>query len=356
MKIIELTRSFYPSIGGMEKFVSDRLGIYKSLGFEYQVITTTHMERSLDGNDRLTNVKYLKSYTPYGITPELGKNLEVYYDVISINQLGYYYSDFAINHAHKTKKKIILTPHFHFHSKKYQLIKDFHSNYILPKNLKKINKMICFTNYEAKYWKDKYPFLEDKIHIIPHFFKSAESNLQDISNEYGKYFLFIGRSDINKRIDLLIHAFNKIETNYKLILTIFEDELDKKTLQIAHKNKNIIFLGRVSENRKLHLLKNCEALILPTDFEAFGIVLLEASNFKKPVLCSDLPVLKEVLKSADDIYFNNNLNSLIEVITKFLLLNEKEKIKIGENNFRNLQRYEFQKITQLYKNVFRELN
>ena len=45
MKILELTRSFYPSIGGMEKFVDDRLKIYKSLGYEYKVITTTHSEK-----------------------------------------------------------------------------------------------------------------------------------------------------------------------------------------------------------------------------------------------------------------------------------------------------------------------
>ncbi|MCB9247378.1 MAG: hypothetical protein H6613_01960 [Ignavibacteriales bacterium] len=46
MKILELTRSFYPSIGGMEKFVADRLKIYDSLGYEYEVITTNHTEKN----------------------------------------------------------------------------------------------------------------------------------------------------------------------------------------------------------------------------------------------------------------------------------------------------------------------
>lgn len=48
MKLLEICRSYYPSIGGVEKFVSDRLKIFKSLGIDYQLLTTDYAEKKLD--------------------------------------------------------------------------------------------------------------------------------------------------------------------------------------------------------------------------------------------------------------------------------------------------------------------
>lgn len=73
-------------------------------------------------------------------------------------------------------------------------------------------------------------------------------------------------------------------------------------------NENIIDLldrcpslrGHVLEYNELpdqdviHLLKNCRALLFPTFSEGFGLPLAEAFSFGVPVLCSDIPVLKEV--------------------------------------------------------------
>ena len=44
MKLLEIARSYYPSVGGLEKFISDRLKIYKSLGFDYRIYTEDKSE------------------------------------------------------------------------------------------------------------------------------------------------------------------------------------------------------------------------------------------------------------------------------------------------------------------------
>lgn len=358
MKILELTRSFYPSIGGMEKFVSDRLKIYERLGYDYQVITTTHSEKRIPHSRKADNVLYLQSYTPYEIVLGLKKIMETEYDILSVNQVGYFYSDYAISHAAKKNKKIILTPHFHFGTNNWKLFKNLHNNLLLPKTLEKIDVMISFTQIEVDYWTMLFPFLSKKIKIIPHYY-SVPKQIKLNRNKIGKYLLYIGRGVKGKRLDLLLKAFIEIESDFHLVLTIHLDELSNELSNelknCIHKNDRIHLIGRVTGDEKQNLIANCDALIFPTDFEAFGIVNFEASNYKKSLLLSSLPVFKNILKDEGVIYFENNIESIKKAIKQFLGLSENEKNKMGEVNFVNLQNYTFEKISSLYNKLFTEL-
>ena len=355
MKILELTRSFHPSIGGMEKFVSDRLEIYHALEHDYQVITTTHSEKILNNSEKLDTVKYLPSYTPYEISPNLNRAMNLEYDVLSVNQVGYYYSDFAINRAHKQGKRIIVTPHFYFHTDRFKLFKRFHSTYVLPRIFQKVHRIICFTKYEANFWINKFPHTENKISIIPHYFKWLPVHSESTRNDYGDYFLYLGRGEKNKRIDLLITAFDKMQTNTQLILTINIDEISSSLNEIIKKNGRIHLLGRVSEEEKHQLLTNCIAVVLPSDYEAFGIVNLEASYYKKPLILSELEVFSGILNRDGIIYFKNNLKSIEVAIRKIITMGNEGRSIMGEKNYLNLKNYSFELVSKKYARLFDEL-
>ena len=53
---------------------------------------------------------------------------------------------------------------------------------------------------------------------------------------------------------------------------------------------NIVFAGQVSEIEKVALLRQCRALVLPSHVrsEAFGMVLVEAAMFGKPMVCCEV--------------------------------------------------------------------
>ena len=354
VKILELTRSFYPSIGGMERFVADRLKIYESLGFDYQVITTNHSEKKIT-TETLNDVIYLPSYTPYEIVPSIPNVMKNDYDVLSVNQLSYFYSYQAVNAAYGKGKKIILTPHLYFHTKKFKLIKDLHHKIIVPRTLDKVDKIICFTEYETEFWKSNFPEAGNKIVVIPHYFSFDIEKISDTRNNYGKFFLFLGRGERNKRIDLLLKAFDKLDIEYQLVLTTSEDEISNELKNIVAKNKKIHLLGRVPEKEKQNLLATCEALILPTEFEAFGIVNFEASYFNKPLILSNLNVFKEILNAEGVIYFDNSVAAIRKAIQKLVVLKEEEKKKMGEINFLNLKNYSLEIIKEKYFNLFNEL-
>ncbi len=355
MKILELTRSFYPSIGGMEKFVDDRLKIYQSLGHTYQLITTTHSEKKLDNSKQLDNVVYLPSYTPYGIVTGLAKTMEQDHDVLSINQTGYYYAMQAGKLASKKGKKIILTPHFYFHTNKHKLIKDFHYKFILPKILKVASRIVCFSEYEKEFWINHFSFIRDKLVVIPHHFTPPSRKGKISTTKFNNFFLFLGRGEKNKRTDLLIEAFHKMNTEHQLLLTLALDEVSVSIKEIVNKDNRIHLLGRIPEEEKQNLLASCSALVLPSEYEAFGIVNLEASYYKKPLLLSNLPVFKNIFTDDGVFYFKNNVDEISETLNKFIHLSPREKEKMGIANFNNLKRYDVEVITKKYSSLLEGL-
>ena len=357
MKILELTRSFYPSVGGLEKFVADRFKIYQQLGIDYKILSTDFTTEKRDNNYTGEQATFLKQFTPYNITPKIKYFLDDDYDILSVNQFGRYFSDYAINYVSKNKKaKIILTPHFYFHTERFSLIKTLHKKILAKNLLNKIDKIICFTNVEKDFLLNGFNVDRKKIVVIPHYILGNNENdlVNDPTNK--NYFFYLGRADRNKRYDILIEAFDKLKLkDCKLLLTIRNQDLSSKHKKIAEANDNIHLLGYITEKEKIKLISNCEAVLFASDYEAFGTVVLEASNYKKPILCSGLLVFKEILNDSGVIYFNNNFVSIEQAIKNFILLDELQKTEMGNINYNNLNRFTLEKIKEKYSILFKEL-
>ena len=53
-------------------------------------------------------------------------------------------------------------------------------------------------------------------------------------------------------------------------------------------------LGKVSAEEKVWLYRHCEAFVFPSLFEGFGLPVVEAMLFRKPVICSHETSLIEI--------------------------------------------------------------
>ena len=75
----------------------------------------------------------------------------------------------------------------------------------------------------------------------------------------------------------------------------YKEELEKLVVNL-HLQENVIFKGHVSEEEKIQLLAKSQALIFPSLFEGFGLVILEAFLQKKPVLVSNVRPLIDIVE------------------------------------------------------------
>jgi len=136
-----------------------------------------------------------------------------------------------------------------------------------------------------------------------------------ISDRVEKYFLVVSRLNAYKNIDLVIDAFNDLGLHLKIVGT----GPYKKTLEGMVKNKNIEFLGSVSDAELAEIYSKCQAYIFPGK-EDFGITPVEAQASGRPIIAyADGGALETVIEGETGLFFNqNSKSSLIGAINKFL--------------------------------------
>lgn len=158
--------------------------------------------------------------------------------------------------------------------------------------------------------------LQNKIQVIyegwEHLIKEdTERNTDKTYPAKGKYLFYVGTTRVHKNIKNLLKAFliakKSLPGNIDLIVSgneTYLDAEDKEIItQINATGERIFFTGFVSKNELDHLFKNSDAFIFPSFSEGFGIPVLEAFYFNKPLLCSNATSLPEIAGEAA-LYFN----------------------------------------------------
>ncbi|MBC5991613.1 glycosyltransferase [Pontibacter cellulosilyticus] len=126
--------------------------------------------------------------------------------------------------------------------------------------------------------------------IIDKLFETLDNNIGFRPTETFT-FLNIASLDENKNHKLLIKSFAKFHSKYtESILKIIGDgPLYEELIYLANElslTSNIIFLGRLSREEVLNELLSCSTFVLSSNYETFGVVLIEALACGKPVIAT----------------------------------------------------------------------
>lgn len=162
----------------------------------------------------------------------------------------------------------------------------------------------------------------------------------------------------------LIKAFDillkKYKVDCKLVLGGKENPYYpeiRKTLLNLNLQKNIICPGFIPEKDLRIFYQNAELVVIPSFYEGFGLVGLEAMSLGKPVVCSDIPALREVFGPAALFFNPYNPSDTAEKIFK-VLKDEKLKQDLINKGFEQIKKYSWKKMVQntleIYKEVLRK--
>jgi phosphatidylinositol alpha-mannosyltransferase len=112
--------------------------------------------------------------------------------------------------------------------------------------------------------------------------------------------LFIGQAVERKGLPVLLRAFEALRDHVPATLTL----VGAGPEEVAHMmldDRGVRALGKVSEDRKLEELARAEVVCAPSlHGESFGMVLTEAFSAATPVLASDIPGYRDVLRDGID--------------------------------------------------------
>jgi rhamnosyl/mannosyltransferase len=103
------------------------------------------------------------------------------------------------------------------------------------------------------------------------------------------YFLFVGALRYYKGLPTLLKAAKDVSAR---IIIAGEGACGHALRRMAREMEcsNVEFKGQVTDEEKFRLLKDCKAFVLPSDqrSEAFGVALIEAAMFGRPMISTQL--------------------------------------------------------------------
>jgi len=112
--------------------------------------------------------------------------------------------------------------------------------------------------------------------------------------------LFIGQAVERKGLPILLRAFEALRDHVPATLTLVGAGAEEVT-HMMFDDRGVRALGKVSEQRKLSELQNADVLCAPSlHGESFGMVLTEAFAAATPVLASDIPGYRDVVRDGVD--------------------------------------------------------
>jgi glycosyltransferase involved in cell wall biosynthesis len=105
--------------------------------------------------------------------------------------------------------------------------------------------------------------------------------------------LFVGRFDRQKGLDILLAAAAEVE-DLVSVRVIGANVVDQAVVRKIP--SNVTFLGWKSPLEIEAELQNCDVVVMPSRWESFGLVALEAMRAGRPVLASRIGGLNEVIR------------------------------------------------------------
>lgn len=230
----------------------------------------------------------------------------------------------------------------------------------LQKKVDRASAVTFISNHTAKISKKNLNLEGKSIHVI-HNGVDIESNKSVVKPDYlppGKYLLALGMVLKKKNFHVLLDFIDRV-SEYKLVIAgDISSQYAKMILKIInnrHLQNRVILPGIVSEDDKIFLYKNCSGFLFPSMMEGFGLPVIEAMRFGKPVFISNMASLPEIggnlayyWSDFDPDHMANIFNSKISEYEE----NEKDmKNKIIEYS----KQYDWKKSILQYYNLYLEV-
>jgi len=139
--------------------------------------------------------------------------------------------------------------------------------------------------------------------------------------EPGNYILFLGRFSPEKGCHLLVEAYERLDTDIRLVMAGAASYCDDYSRQLrTHASERVKMLDWVSGEALNELLTNAMLFVLPSDLEGLSLALLDAMGAGLCVLTSDVPENREAIEDAGFTFRRGDVSDLTDRL-RFLIAN-----------------------------------
>ena len=188
---------------------------------------------------------------------------------------------------------------------------------------------------------------------------SKDNKILEKYGVFGRYIFYIGGFDFRKNIPGLLEAFAKLLENYEVsdinLVLGGEDKSQFSKLftdtrteieRLGIENK-VNLIGFVKQKDLPALYRNCELFVLPSLYEGFGLMPLEAMASGAPTAVSKTSSLPEIGGDAV-LYFNPHDTDEISRVMGKVLRNNKLRLRLSEKGKERAKKFSWKSFVEKF--------
>lgn len=223
---------------------------------------------------------------------------EKQYDV-AINYLETESPEFLLNHIHANK-------YIQWYHTDVANLEDPETTDAMIPAYEKMDAIICVAESAKKSFVKRYPQLAEKTHVIYNFFdvesiqkKAAEPFKYSKAKDGIPVLLSVGRMTPPKKYIRFLNVLHRLKSDgfefqwYVLGDGIEREQIEAKILELHL--QDCVFLEGLTDNPYKYM-KHCDLFVLPSGYEGFPTVTVEAKILNCAVLATDVSGIREQLE------------------------------------------------------------
>jgi len=176
-----------------------------------------------------------------------------------------------------------------------------------------------------------------------------------------EFILSVGHFEKRKNYINLVKAINLLKNkgrNYNVVI-IGNDNGAKKNLekliQRYNLSSNIYLFSGLSDTEVISIYSLCSLFAFASNYEGFGIPVLEAMAAKKPMILSDLPVFREITQDQALFFNSQDIDSIASSIDEAMSNTEIFK-KFNLNHEKRMCDFDFHNLALQMKDLYNSFN
>lgn len=194
---------------------------------------------------------------------------------------------------------------------------------LMPPSIKKANHIVTVSNSTKNdLLKEFHPSTSKLTTLYGAAFLPRTDNQVNSNSTNEKFYLAVGTVEPRKNYEKLIHAFSLAKNagvSGKLVIVgkTGWGGIDLASLiDSLGMSNNIIVNGYVNDDELVELYSTCFALIIPSIYEGFGLPIVEAMQFGKPIIASDVSSMPEIAGDAALLVSPSSTKQIADAIVK----------------------------------------
>jgi glycosyltransferase involved in cell wall biosynthesis len=180
-------------------------------------------------------------------------------------------------------------------------VQHFYFRYLLPRSLRRCDGILTVSQASKEVLILAYSIPAEKIHVVPNAIRLPPQSLPGTEHlliPALPFLLMVGASWKHKNAVEMLQQHALWSSRYRLKIVAGKGqylEHIKSTARAMQLEEKLDFIDSIDDKSLDILYATCSALVYPSRMEGFGLPPLEAMAHAKPVIVSDIPVMRELL-------------------------------------------------------------